>query len=179
MAEKKVAKGLGSLGRLGEGRGISNTPDEWFLLCIIFYLWSLEHFNEKEVNWIIHHTVFFSIFSFLFLAQFYNNTNYVKSYYTTIQSIINCMLLRPCIICVCVCTKLVALPLPPLHITALESPTFATSKRSPTRMAVEAVEPASLLWLFSDFRNSESVWLYASAVENKSLAGKERITVWI
>lgn len=57
------------------------------------------------------------------------------------------------------------LPLPPLHITALESPTFATSKRSPTRMAVEAVDPASLFWLFSDFRNSESVWLYASAAE--------------
>lgn len=55
------------------------------------------------------------------------------------------------------------LPLPPLHITALESPTFATSKRSPTRIAVEAVDPASLFWLFSDFRNSESVWLYASA----------------
>lgn len=36
-----------------------------------------------------------------------------------------------------------ALPFPPRHITALESPTFATSKRSPTRMAVEAVEPAS------------------------------------
>lgn len=55
------------------------------------------------------------------------------------------------------------LPLPPLQITARESPTFATSKRSPTRIAVEAVDPASLFWLFSDFRNSESVWLYASA----------------
>jgi len=42
-------------------------------------------------------------------------------------------------------------------MTALESPTFATSKRSPTKIAVEAVEPASLFWLFSDFRNSESV----------------------
>lgn len=37
------------------------------------------------------------------------------------------------------------LPIPPLLITALESPTFATSKRSPTRIAVDAVEPASLL----------------------------------
>lgn len=36
------------------------------------------------------------------------------------------------------------LPFPPLHITALESPTFATSKRSPTKIAVDAVEPASL-----------------------------------
>jgi hypothetical protein len=35
------------------------------------------------------------------------------------------------------------LPCPPLQITALESPTFATSKRSPTIIAVEAVEPAS------------------------------------
>lgn len=66
-----------------------------------------------------------------------------------------------------VCIKLTPLPLPPLHITALESPTFATSKRSPTKIAVEAVDPASLLWLFSDFSNSESVWLYASAVERK------------
>jgi len=41
-------------------------------------------------------------------------------------------------------------------------------------MAVEAVDPASLFWLFSDFRNSESVWLYASAVKKNSLtAGKE------
>lgn len=51
------------------------------------------------------------------------------------------------------------LPSPPLQITALESPTFATSRRSPTRIAVEAVDPASLFWVFSDFRNSESVWL--------------------
>lgn len=32
-------------------------------------------------------------------------------------------------------------------------------------MAVEAVDPASLFWVFSDFKNSESVWLYASAAE--------------
>lgn len=36
------------------------------------------------------------------------------------------------------------LPFPPLQITALESPTFATKRRSPTSTAVEAVEPASL-----------------------------------
>lgn len=44
-------------------------------------------------------------------------------------------------------------------------------------MAVEAVDPASLFWLFSDFRNSESVWLYASAVEKNSLAGGEKIVI--
>lgn len=59
-------------------------------------------------------------------------------------------------------------PFPPLHTTALESPTFATNKRSPTRTAVEAVEPASWFWLFSDFRNSESVWLYVSAARLQS-----------
>jgi hypothetical protein len=37
------------------------------------------------------------------------------------------------------------LPSPPLQITALESPTFATIKRSPTIIAVEAVDPASLV----------------------------------
>lgn len=35
-------------------------------------------------------------------------------------------------------------------------------------MAVEAVDPASLFWLFSDFKNSESVWLYASAEQRKN-----------
>ena len=60
------------------------------------------------------------------------------------------------------------LPSPPLHMTALESPTFATSKRSPTRTAVDAVEPASRFWLFSDFKNSASVWLYASAEGNST-----------
>lgn len=66
------------------------------------------------------------------------------------------------------------LPLPPLQITALESPTLATNKRSPTRIAVEAVDPASLFWVFSDFRNSESVWLYASAErkENRNIRGE-------
>ena len=39
--------------------------------------------------------------------------------------------------------QIINLPCPPLLITALESPTFATSKRSPTIIAVEAVEPAS------------------------------------
>lgn len=34
-------------------------------------------------------------------------------------------------------------------------------------MAVEAVDPASLFWVFSDFKNSESVWLYASAAEEE------------
>ena len=34
-------------------------------------------------------------------------------------------------------------PAPPSDITALESPTLATSRRSPTTIAVEAVEPAS------------------------------------
>jgi hypothetical protein len=59
------------------------------------------------------------------------------------------------------------LPFPPLETTALESPTFATTKRPPTRIAVEAVEPASLLWLLSAFRNSESVWLNVSAAEKE------------
>jgi len=36
------------------------------------------------------------------------------------------------------------LPSPPLQMTALESPTFATTRRSPTRMAVEAVDPESV-----------------------------------
>lgn len=67
--------------------------------------------------------------------------------------------------------------MPPLQITALESPTFATSKRSPTRIAVEAVDPASLFWVFSDFKNSESVWLYASAAEEEKKNELTKMTI--
>lgn len=73
--------------------------------------------------------------------------------------------------------KCLGLPFPPLQITALESPTFATSKRSPTRMAVDAVEPASLFWVFSDFKNSESVWLYASAAETRTFKIRNRYKI--
>lgn len=43
-------------------------------------------------------------------------------------------------------------PKPALHATTLESPTFATRSRSPTKTAVVAVEPASFGWPFSSLR---------------------------
>ena len=48
-------------------------------------------------------------------------------------------------------------PFPAFDITARESPTFATYKCLPTKIAVEAVEPSSLEVLFSASKKSESV----------------------
>ena len=58
-------------------------------------------------------------------------------------------------------------PAPPSDITALESPTLATSRRSPTTIAVEAVEPASWLWVVEACKYSKSVFLKVSSVNTK------------
>ena len=57
-----------------------------------------------------------------------------------------------------------AIPLPAFEITARESPTFATYRWSPTKTAVEAVEPSSLKALDSDSKKSVSVFWYVSPV---------------
>lgn len=55
-----------------------------------------------------------------------------------------------------------AIPLPAFEMTARESPTFATYRWSPTKTAVEAVEPSSLKALHSDSKKSVSVFWYVS-----------------
>lgn len=52
-------------------------------------------------------------------------------------------------------------------MTARESPTFATYKWSPTKTAVDAVDPSSLKVFLSESKKLESVVRYVSAASQK------------